>query len=98
MSVGFCCSAAATTARFILLCAGGRARASAIVERAQHAFIRLTGLLVTLLLLSLAPPATAQSPLGDPRDVGVHLVADGLTAPVTMAEPPDDTKRLFVVD
>jgi glucose/arabinose dehydrogenase len=28
----------------------------------------------------------------------VRLVADGLTAPVTMAEPPDDSKRLFVVD
>ncbi|MPZ63305.1 MAG: hypothetical protein GEU93_18875 [Propionibacteriales bacterium] len=55
-------------------------------------------MLVVLLLLSLAPPTAAQSPQGDPKDVGVRLVADGLTAPVTLVEPPDGTNRLFVVD
>jgi glucose/arabinose dehydrogenase len=30
--------------------------------------------------------------------VGVRLVADGLTAPVALVEPPDDTGRLFIVD
>ena len=50
------------------------------------------------LVLALAPPAAAQSPLGDPRTVGVRLIADGFAAPVTMAEPPDGTRRLFIVD
>src|SRR5687768_2298294 len=59
--------------------------------------VRLTGLLALFVLLPPAP-AAAQTPLGDPKDVGVRLVAQGLTAPVTLVEPPDGTRRLFVVD
>ena len=33
-----------------------------------------------------------------PEEIGVQLVAEGLTAPVTMAEAPDGTGRLFIVD
>jgi glucose/arabinose dehydrogenase len=60
--------------------------------------VRLAGTFVIFLLLAMTPPAAAQSPLGSPKDVGVRLVADGFSAPVTMAEPPDGTKRLFIVD
>jgi glucose/arabinose dehydrogenase len=57
----------------------------------------VSGLLVLFALLPPGP-AAGQSPLGDPRDVGVRLVAEGFTAPVTLVEPPDGTRRLFVVD
>jgi glucose/arabinose dehydrogenase len=62
--------------------------------------VRLVRLAASLLVLALVPasPAAAQSPLGDPRDIGVELVADGLTAPVTLVAPPDGSGRLFVVD
>src|SRR5918999_437194 len=42
--------------------------------------------------------AQAQSPLGEPRDIGVRLVADGLTSPIGIVAPPDGTGRLFVID
>ena len=61
---------------------------------------RLIRLATSLLILALVPagPAAAQTPLGEPRDIGVSLVADGLTAPVALVEPPDGSGRLFVVD
>jgi glucose/arabinose dehydrogenase len=50
-------------------------------------------------LLSFAPaPAAAQSPTGSPMTVGLALVATGLTSPVYLTTPPDDSGRLFVVD
>jgi glucose/arabinose dehydrogenase len=62
--------------------------------------VRLVRLAGCLLILTLVPasPAAAQSPLGEPKDIGVSLVADGLTAPVALVEPPDGSGRLFVVD
>lgn len=33
-----------------------------------------------------------------PEEIGIQLVAEGLTAPVTMEEAPDGTGRLFIVD
>jgi glucose/arabinose dehydrogenase len=39
--------------------------------------------------------------LGDPKDVGkprLALIAEGLTSPVTMAEAPDGSGRLYIVD
>jgi glucose/arabinose dehydrogenase len=61
---------------------------------------RLIRLATSLLILALVPagPAAAQTPLGEPRDIGVSLVADGLAAPVALVEPPDGSGRLFVVD
>ena len=61
---------------------------------------RLIRLATSLLILALVPagPAAAQTPLGEPRDIGVSLVAYGLTAPVALVEPPDGSGRLFVVD
>jgi glucose/arabinose dehydrogenase len=61
---------------------------------------RLVRLATLLLVLALVPAgsAAAQSPLGEPMDIGVSLVADGLTAPVALVEPPDGSGRLFVVD
>ena len=38
------------------------------------------------------------SPIDAPRDVGVRLVAAGLTSPVTVVSAHDRTGRLFVVD
>ena len=61
---------------------------------------RLVRLTTCLLILAFVPasPAAAQSPLGEPRDIGVALVADGLTSPVALVSPPDGSGRLFVVD
>jgi glucose/arabinose dehydrogenase len=39
-----------------------------------------------------------QSALGDPFTVGVRQIAAGLTAPVALVEPPDGSRRLFIVD
>jgi glucose/arabinose dehydrogenase len=46
-------------------------------------------------LAVLAAPARAQG--GGPA-VGLRLVAEGLTSPVTLVEAPDDSGRRFVVD
>jgi glucose/arabinose dehydrogenase len=53
-------------------------------------------LVATLPLVCL--PVLAQSPQGDAMTVGVQLVAEGLTSPVYLVEPPDGSGRLFVVD
>ncbi|MDT7858057.1 PQQ-dependent sugar dehydrogenase [Rubrivirga sp. S365] len=50
-------------------------------------------LLSTLLLALLAVTSASAQPA-----VGLDLVADGFTHPLALAEPPDDTGRLFVVD
>ena len=58
--------------------------------------------LILTLLLALAAgvvmAAEGPSPMGDPFTADVELVADGLSAPVFMTAPPDDSGRLFVVD
>src|ERR687892_1944271 len=61
---------------------------------------RLGKLVVVLVLFAALPavPAGAQSELGDPIDVGLKQVADGLTSPLTVIQPPDDSGRLFIVD
>jgi glucose/arabinose dehydrogenase len=42
--------------------------------------------------------ANGQSAVGDPFAAGVREVAAGLTSPVALAEPPDGSRRLFIVD
>jgi glucose/arabinose dehydrogenase len=61
---------------------------------------------VVVSLLALAstvqgqiPISTAQTVMdGQPIDIGVRLVAQGLNSPVFLAAPPDGSGRLFVVD
>ena len=57
---------------------------------------KLTILMLTLLLVTLVSVAAAQAE--DPFAVELELVVDGLTSPVTLAEPPDGSGRLFIVD
>ena len=47
-----------------------------------------------------APPvaASATVPLTTPAAVGLKLIAEGLTAPVTLAPAPDNSGRLFIAD
>lgn len=61
---------------------------------------RLSKLFVALVLVAALPAASAgaQSELGDPMDIGLVEVAEGLTSPLTVIPPPDDSERLFVVD
>lgn len=54
---------------------------------------RYAVLLAAALLIGL--PAQAQE---SPEEVGLERVAGGLTAPVTLAQPPDGSGRLFVVE
>jgi glucose/arabinose dehydrogenase len=49
-------------------------------------------------LLGSIPALWGQSPRGNPITVGVRQVASGLTAPVALVEPPDGSRRLFIVD
>jgi glucose/arabinose dehydrogenase len=55
-------------------------------------------LIVAFLAASSLGSVQAQSPLGDPRDIGVRLVADGLTSPIGIVAAPDGSDRLFVID
>jgi len=61
---------------------------------------RPLSVLVLVLALALGAPVLSQAkptaPVGGA--VGLTLVASGLTAPVTLVEPPDGSGRLFVVD
>src|SRR4030095_2349122 len=41
--------------------------------------------------VTYSPPPSNQIP-------GLQIIVDSLTSPVAMAEPPDDTKRLFIAD
>ncbi|HYO11650.1 MAG TPA: PQQ-dependent sugar dehydrogenase [Thermoanaerobaculia bacterium] len=53
-------------------------------------------LFAVLLVSTLA--LRGQSAVGDPFTVGVRQIAAGLTAPVALIEPPDGSRRLFIVD
>ncbi len=55
-------------------------------------------LALLIVSLAIASAARGQSPLGDPFQVGLREMAAGLTAPVALAEPPDGSRRLFIVD
>jgi glucose/arabinose dehydrogenase len=61
---------------------------------------RLARLLLILALIAATPlgVAQAQSPLGDPKAVGLRLVADGLTSPIGIVSAPDGSGRLFIID
>src|SRR5688572_12314531 len=62
----------------------------------------MKNLLVSALLLAgvlgIALAAHGQSSMGDPFTAGLRQVAAGLTSPVALVEPPDGSRRLFVVD
>jgi glucose/arabinose dehydrogenase len=60
-------------------------------------FLAPTLALFAVLLVS-ALALRGQSATGDPFVVGVRQVAAGLTAPVALVEPPDGSRRLFIVD
>lgn len=66
---------------------------SARKVRFAHWFI----LSMIIASLSLIVPTLAQEE-SETHNVGVELVADGLTAPVAMAYPNDGSGRLFIVD
>jgi glucose/arabinose dehydrogenase len=58
-------------------------------------------LIFSLLVVSLSvllPVAAQEEEASEEYSVGVQLVAEGLSAPVAMATPPDGSGRLFVVD
>ncbi len=46
-------------------------------------------------LVAVAAPVVAVPKGGS---IGLKLLASGLTSPVALVEPPDDTRRLFIVD
>ncbi len=62
----------------------------------------MKNLLVSTLLLAgvlgIALAAHGQSSMGDPFTAGLRQVAAGLTSPVALIEPPDGSRRLFIVD
>lgn len=63
--------------------------------------MRKVVLLLVLVLATAGVVAAAghgPSPIGDPMTARIELLAEGLTAPVTLMEPPDGSGRLFVVD
>jgi glucose/arabinose dehydrogenase len=60
---------------------------------------RFSTAVLVLALVGLVPQAAgAQSPMGNPIDVGVEMIADGLTSPVALVPIPDGSGRLAVVD
>jgi glucose/arabinose dehydrogenase len=59
--------------------------------------LRFAALLVATAVL-VAAPGAGQAQEDDAPAVGLHLVAEGLTSPVTMADPGDGSGRLFLVD
>jgi glucose/arabinose dehydrogenase len=59
--------------------------------------LRLAALFAATVVLVVAPGA-GQAQEDDAPAVGLRLVAEGLTSPVTMADPGDGSGRLFVVD
>jgi glucose/arabinose dehydrogenase len=56
------------------------------------------GLAYARLLEPASEPRVGPSPLGDPMDVGLRLVADGFTSPIGIVAPSDGSGRLFVID
>jgi glucose/arabinose dehydrogenase len=67
----------------------------AVSSRLASLFVLLLGLVV---VPGLGPEAGAEETRGRQPAVSLELVAEGLTAPVTMATAKDGTGRLFVVD
>jgi glucose/arabinose dehydrogenase len=60
---------------------------------------RLASILVLVAGLVAAPGAAAGAAPGDSEPtVGLKVVAEGLTQPVTLAQAPDRSNRLFIVD
>jgi glucose/arabinose dehydrogenase len=60
---------------------------------------RFSTAVLALALVGLMPQAAgAQSPMGDPIDVGVEVIAEGLTSPVALMPIPDESGRLAIVD
>ncbi len=57
-------------------------------------------LTATATLTPTAVPTTTETmtPTGDISTIGLQLVAEGFTSPVALAQPPDETGRLFVAD
>jgi glucose/arabinose dehydrogenase len=59
-------------------------------------------LFIAILLFILAACSKSYNnptgPTGPAKTPGLQLVLDGLISPVALAEPPDDSHRLFVVD
>jgi glucose/arabinose dehydrogenase len=71
--------------------------------------VRISGLfIITILLLTnsgckksnsyTAPPPPMDSTGTTTKTPGLQVVADGLVAPIGVFEPPDGSKRLFVID
>ena len=58
----------------------------------------MAGLALVAVLISAACDDDTPIDIDPEDDLDVELVAQGLTAPVTLMEPPDGTGRLFVVD
>jgi glucose/arabinose dehydrogenase len=56
----------------------------------------LVAVCATVAVVGGAAPVQAQQ--ADGPAVGLRLVADGFTSPVTLASPPDGSGRLFIVD
>ena len=59
--------------------------------------LRFAALLAATAVL-VAAPGAGQAQEDDAPAVGLHLVAEGMTSPVTMADPGDGSSRLFLVD
>jgi glucose/arabinose dehydrogenase len=59
--------------------------------------LRFAALLAATAVL-VAAPGAGQAQEEEAPAVGLHLVAEGLTSPVTMADPGDGSSRLFLVD
>ena len=57
-----------------------------------------TLLAMVVVAATAAIPSAAVADAEEPPAVGLQLVADGLTSPVTLTSPGDDSGRLFVVD
>jgi glucose/arabinose dehydrogenase len=67
-----------------------------VSSKRQH-MVRWVLFALSILLLTTLLPVAAQED-NEEYQVGVQLVAQGLTAPVAMAYPDDGSGRLFVVD
>jgi glucose/arabinose dehydrogenase len=55
-------------------------------------------LLISLLLSVGSTDVLARQALSQHTDIGLRTVAEGLTAPVYLVSPPEETRRLFIVD
>ncbi len=66
----------------------------------SYSRLKNTVMIFTLLVCSLLFTNCNMENIDDtpPEGIGLELVAEGLTSPVTLVEPPDDSGRLFIVD